>query len=331
MRSLNLDQLRALIEVIEQGSFSAAARRLNLTQPAVSLQVRELERRFGVRLIERMGKQAHATAPGTELAEAARRIFRECEQADGAMRRFRDGWIGRVHIGATNTAMMYDLPPVLRQLRLEHSGIELHITNMPTRESVEQILQNKLDLALVTLPVANKRLRITPLRRQQLVAIFPAGTKDLPDRITPAYVARHTLIIEYTRGAVHALIMRWLAGQMPLPRPPMHLGTVEALKTATASGVGMSIVPDVAVAQPTPDLLARPLHPAVPCTLALIEHRNKPNEAAIEIVRNALLDMRTVPPALTRRANGASRTRARPASRPARPAAPRPPGAIPAP
>ena len=65
MRSLNLDQLRTLLEVIELGSFSAAARRLNLTQPAVSQHIRELERRFGVRLIERMGKQAHATAPGT--------------------------------------------------------------------------------------------------------------------------------------------------------------------------------------------------------------------------------------------------------------------------
>ena len=77
MRGLNLDQLQALLEVVEQGSFSAAARRLNLTQPAISLQIRELERRFGVRLIERLGKRAHATVPGRELVEVARRIFRE--------------------------------------------------------------------------------------------------------------------------------------------------------------------------------------------------------------------------------------------------------------
>ena len=102
MRNLNLDQLRTLLEVVELGNFSAAARRLNLTQPAVSLQVRELEQRFGVQLIERMGKQAHATAPGRDLIEAARRIFSECEVADAAMRRFREGWIGRVHLGATS-------------------------------------------------------------------------------------------------------------------------------------------------------------------------------------------------------------------------------------
>ena len=64
MRSLNLDQLRTLTEVVTCGSFSAAARRLNLTQPAVSLQIRELEARIGVRVVERFGKQAHATEPG---------------------------------------------------------------------------------------------------------------------------------------------------------------------------------------------------------------------------------------------------------------------------
>jgi DNA-binding transcriptional LysR family regulator len=292
MRSLNLDQLRTLQEVVDQGSFSGAARQLNLTQPAVSLQIRELERRVGVKLIERMGKKAYVTTPGQQLLEAAQRIFRECEHAEAQMRRFRDGWIGRVRIGTTNTAMTYALPPILRKLRTDHPGIDLQVTNLATRDSVEQILQNKLDFALVTLPVDRTRLRITALRPEKLVAIFPAGTRDLPDRITPGYVARQSLLIESTRGAVHALTMRWLSGQMPLPSAPMYLGTIEALKTAVESNLGMSIVPDVAVAKPTRRLVVRPLQPQVPCTLALIEHRNKPAEPALDIVRKALLELR---------------------------------------
>ena len=292
MRSLNLDQLRTLQEVADQGSFSGAARQLNLTQPAVSLQIRELERRIGVKLIERMGKKAYVTMPGQQLLEAAQRIFRECEYAEAQMRRFREGWIGRVRIGTTNTAMTYALPPIVRRLRTDHPGIDLHVTNMATRDSVEQILQNKLDLALVTLPVDRTRLRITVLRPEKLVAIFPAGTRDLPDKVTPAYVARQSLLIENTRGAVHALTMRWLAGQMPLPRAPMHLGTIEALKTAVESHLGMSIVPDVAVAERRPRLIVRPLQPPVPCTLALVEQRNKPDGPALEIVRKALLELR---------------------------------------
>ena len=292
MRSLNLDQLRTLLEVVELGSFSAAARRLNLTQPAVSLQIRELERRFGVRLLERMGKQAHATVPGRDLVEAAQRIFQDCDLAEAAMRRFRDGWIGRVQIGTTNTAMTYALPPILRRLRLEHPGIDLRLVNLATSESVESIIANRIDLALVTLPVESTKLQITPLRPYLLVAIFPAGMRDVPDEVTPDYVASQPLLLEHARGAVYALVVRWLSGKMPLPRAAMHLGTIESLKTAVASNLGMSIVPDVAVAGHMPDIMVRPLRPPVPSTLALIEHRHKPNEPALEIVRNALLALR---------------------------------------
>ena len=184
---------------------------------------------------------------------------------------------------------------------------------MSTRESVEHVVQNKIDLALVTLPVEKRHLRITPLRAQVLVAILPPGTRDPPDEITPDYVARQRLLVEHRQGAVYALVMRWLSGRTSLPRPPMHLGTIEALKTAVEANLGMSIVPDVAVVKRTTDLVVRPLRPRVPCTLALVEHRAKPNAPALEIVRNALLGLRDRgehKPARTR-ANGAGRSRGR--------------------
>jgi DNA-binding transcriptional LysR family regulator len=297
MRSLNLDQLRAIVEVVERGSFSAAARRLNLTQPAVSLQIRELERRFGVRLIERLGKQAHATVPGRALVEAAQRIFRECDLVDAEMRRFCKGWIGRVHVGTTLSAMIYRLPSILSGVRLDHPGIDLVVTNTPTANSVENIIQNRIDLALVNLPVEDNRLKITPLCSEQLVAILPAGTRDVPDEITPAYVARQALLVEQPSSAAHPLVLGWLsAAQEPSPREPMPLGTIEALKSAVASKLGMAIVPEVAVAMHMSDFIVRPLQPPLARTLALIEHRNKPNEPALEIVRNALLTLRTDEP-----------------------------------
>jgi DNA-binding transcriptional LysR family regulator len=292
MRSLNLDQLRALAEVVEQGSFSAAARRLNLTQPAISLQVRELERRFGMRLVERMGKRTYATAPGRELVEAARRILRECEVADASMQRFREGLLGRVHVGTTSTALTYQLPPILRHLRLQHPGIELHVTQMPTRESVERVIQNQLDFALVTLPVEGANLQITPLRGEMLVAIFPAGTRDVPDEVTPTYVAGQGLLMEHTAGAVSRLVTGWLAEHAHVPRTTMHLGTIEALKSAVAADLGMSIVPDIAVAGRMPGIVVRPLRPALPCTLALIERRDIASDPALDIVRTALLSLR---------------------------------------
>jgi DNA-binding transcriptional LysR family regulator len=294
MRQLNLDHLRALVEVVAQGSFSAAARNLNLTQPAVSLQIRELEARWGVQLIERVGKQALPTAPGRELIERAHRIFRECSAAEESMRHFHDGWLGQVHIATTLTALMYELPPVLRELRSAYPDIDLVVTNMATLDAVERVINNTVDLALVTLPVKSSRLKVTPLRREMLVAILPAGTPDVPDVVTPDYAAGQPLVLEHARGAVYRLVMEWLDQQMPLAYTPMHVGIIEAAKQAVASSLGISIVPDVSVAVPTPDYIVRPLDPPVPCTLGLIEHHNRPSGPAIDIVRRALLGLKTI-------------------------------------
>jgi DNA-binding transcriptional LysR family regulator len=293
VRGLNLDQLRALLEVVEHGSFSAAARRLNLTQPAVSLQIRELERRFGLQLIERLGKRAHPTVPGRELVAAAERIFRECDGIDAAMRRFREGWIGRVHVGSTLTTMIYRLPPILRRVRLAHPGIDLIVGNNMTQANVDGILENRIDLALVNLPVAKRQLKVTPLCPETMVAIFPVGTRGLPDAITPDDASRQTLLVEQQSSAAHALVLGWLSQRGFSPQVPTPLGTVEALKSAVESNLGMAIVPEVSVATHKSDFIVRPLRPPLSRVLALIEHRNKPRARALEIVRNALLTLRT--------------------------------------
>jgi DNA-binding transcriptional LysR family regulator len=295
MRSLNPDQLRTFLEVVECGSFSAAARRLNLSQPAVSLQIRELEQRLGVRLVERLGKHAHATVAGQELVPGAQGILRECDIAYATMRRFRDGVAGRVHVATALTAMVYRLPPILGRLHVDHPGIDVIVSNMPTQDSVEKILQNKADLALVTQPVDNRQLRTTPLLREMMVAIFPAGTRDLPEEIEPEYVAQQPLLLltEARTAAAHPLVMGWLSAVSQWPQQPMPVGTVEALKTSVASDFGMAIVPEVAVAKHTRDIIVRPLRPQLSRTLALIEHHNKSIEPAHEIVRNALLTLQT--------------------------------------
>jgi DNA-binding transcriptional LysR family regulator len=292
MRSLNPDQLRTLIAVVTLGNFSAAGRRLNLTQPAVSLQIRELEQRFGVQLIERHGRQARPTVPGRELVEQAALILSACDNAEASMRRFREGWLGRIHIATTLTALTYDLPPILRKLHREHPGIELAVTNMPTRDSVDAVLQNVADLALITLPIKGSPLQVTPLRPQVLVAILPADMRDVPDIVTPDFFVSQPLILEHARGAVHALVMDWLGGRLPLQGPPMKIGTIEALKQCVASGLGVSIVPDIAVSKPSGEFIVRPLHPSVPCTLALIEQRVKTETTVFRIVKDALLELR---------------------------------------
>ncbi|HEX2115769.1 MAG TPA: LysR family transcriptional regulator, partial [Alphaproteobacteria bacterium] len=182
MRSVNPDHLRALVEVVAQGSFTRAAKRLNLAQPTISLQIRELETRLGVRLVDRLGKRAFATAAGRELIDHARRIQQETDRLIAAMRRHRDGWLGQVRIGSSTTALIYHLPPVLQRLRREQPSIELIVTTGTTTGVVERILRNEIDLGIVSLPVSERQLDVIPLKAEPLVAIFAARTRNLPDR-----------------------------------------------------------------------------------------------------------------------------------------------------
>ena len=163
MRSVNIDQLRALIAVMELGSFTGAARRLNLTQPAISLQIRELELRYGVQLLERMGKKAFATSAGRDLVEHARRLVAEEAQAEFAMRRYRDGQSGRVSIGMSITTLNYFVPDALRTLHQEAPDIQLRVEIGTTRETLEKLADNRLDLGITNLPVADEKFSVEHL------------------------------------------------------------------------------------------------------------------------------------------------------------------------
>jgi DNA-binding transcriptional LysR family regulator len=294
MRSLNLDQLRALAEVADLGSFSAAARRLNLTQPAVSLQIRELEIRFGLALIERMGKRASPTAAGRALIEHGRRMMTEADRALAAMRRHKDGRIGRVHIGTGVTALTYLLPPLLRRLRADYPDIELVITTGTTDSVVERMLANAIDLGFVTLPVDARVFTVTPIRRDPLLAILPAGGNKPPAAITPAELARRPLIFEYGRSNHTRMTQNWMRAAGLDARPVMEIDNIEAIKPLVAAGLGASVIPSAAIKnrRAIPGVIVRPLKPPLARTLALIQRRDKPDDPALRAVRDAFMTLK---------------------------------------
>src|SRR5438034_2112746 len=173
MRSLNLDQLRAFVEVVERGSFTAAAKELNLTQAAVRHQVQELERRFQVALVERFGKRAYLTQAGEKLIEHARSLLDEDLRTQVAMRDFGDGWLGRVRIGTSMTVLMYVLPPVLRQLKTDYPQLEISLKAGLTANTLQMLKTNALDLGLCALPIKDPAFQAAVLFDDELVAILP--------------------------------------------------------------------------------------------------------------------------------------------------------------
>lgn len=303
MRSLNLDQLRTLLAVVGHGSFSAAAKRLNLSQPAVSLHVRELETRLGVGLVERLGKKAYATAAGRELIEHAERLMQAEESAVFSMRRHREGLAGRVRIGTNAHYLIYCLPPVLRRLRAEFPMIELVITTDITSGLVERLERNEVDVGLLTLPVEERAFAVTLVRRYPMFAALPAAYGDIPDKVTPAYAARHPLIAEYRRSAVGSQVSGWFQAGGVAMRRAMELDNVEAMVSVVAAGLGMSFVDDLPTfrersALAGGDIVLRPLDPPLTRSIGIVVRRDKPMDPALAIVRQALLGLaeEAVPP-----------------------------------
>lgn len=293
MRNLNLDQLRSLIEVVERGSFTEAAKRLHLTQPAISQQIGELERRCGLQLIERVGKRAFATAAGRELIMRGRRILADAEHALVAVRQHKEGTAGRVHIGTGPTALVYLLPPAVRRLRDSHPDIELVITSGTTHTISEGLLSNVLDLGFTALPVDSKELDVVPVRTDPMVAILPATDRAIPDKLTPADVARRSLILEYQRVPHQQLSRAWLQAGGVAVRPVMEFDSIEAIKSAVSAGLGMAIVPGPAMTHGPPmnSVLVRPLDPPLVRTLGLVQRKGRAESAALKLVRDMILGL----------------------------------------
>src|SRR5436190_21957055 len=276
MRSLNLDQLRAFIEVAEHGSFTAAAKELNLSQPAITHQVHELEQRFQIPLLERLGKRTYLTDAGKTLVEHARHLLNEDARASDAMRRFTEGWLGRVRIGTSMTVLMYALPPLLRQIKSDHPQLEINLKAGLTAATLDLLKLNALDLGLCALPIEDPAFETVPLFADPLVAILPAKLRPVPKRVTPAFVARCPLILGNQDSALRRTVTDWLASVGPVPKPVMEFDNVEAIKSVVAVGLGASVVPSLSLGKghvAVTNMTVRPINPRLSRRIGLVKLR----------------------------------------------------------
>ena len=246
MKSLNLDYLKTFIAVIESGSFSAAADRLGLTQPAVSLQIRQLEKSLGTVLIERVGRIARATVAGEALLAHAAGIDAAVSSAITAVSRHTAEGAGRIRIGTGATACIFLLPPILTHLRQRFPHLEITVTTGNTSEIVKAVEDNLLDVGLVTMPVSSRSLSITPVMDDEFVLVAPAGM-PLPSRITAAVLSTRAVIAFEPGGNTRRITDEWFARSGTKLKPVMSLGSVEATKAMVDVGLGCAILPALAV------------------------------------------------------------------------------------
>lgn len=295
MRGLNLDHLQAFVEVVRLGTFSAAAERLSLTQPAVSLQVGQLEKRLGVKLVERLGRRAMPTAAGQELLDHAGRIDGAVAAALDALAPHSKGEAGRLRLGTGGTASVYLLPPVLRGLRLRFPRLEIIVTNGNTPEIVADIEDNRLDLGFVTLPASGRMLQVTPVLEDELVVITSRDGIVLPVRVTAAVLGRLPVLISEVGSNSRRLSDQWFARSGVAFKPVMALASTEAIKELVGAGLGCGVLPRLALRgkEPKAGLVARSLSPAVHRTLGIVVRRDKVLHRPLKEAIRALAALRS--------------------------------------
>lgn len=251
MAILNLDHLTTFRLVISRGTFSGAAEALGLSQPAVSLQIRQLEQALQVRLIERTSRGIKPTPAGITLCEHCIKIDAAVGAAVESVSLHSDDITGTVTVGTGATACIHLLPPLLQELRQTHPLLKVDVRTGNTSDIVRGVEENRIDIGLVTLPAAGKCLSITPLGTEEFVIILEKdpAERDIKPLSAEDLLSLPLIIFEPGSGT-RSLIDEWFRDAGQVARPVMELGSIEAIKRMVRAGLGYGIVPRMSVESP---------------------------------------------------------------------------------
>ncbi|MGA2583160.1 MAG: LysR family transcriptional regulator [Tepidisphaeraceae bacterium] len=269
---MNLNHLAVFHAVAEEKSVTGAARRLLVSQPAISKQLRQFEKYIGIKLFERRSRGVRPTEAGTLLASYAMRVFALAEEAECAVGELRGLKRGRLRVGASTTVGVYLLPDVFVRFRAAYPGIQLQLDIAPSDTLAKRLRDGSLDIALTEGEIGDETLESTIIMHDKLVAIAPHNHPLARRRsVTAVTLCRQPFVVRETGSGTQSLVERTLAQRGITLNPAMSLGSTEAIKRAVASGVGVAIISGLAVALETQakklvvlrlsDLaISRPLH-----------------------------------------------------------------------
>ncbi|GLK75250.1 transcriptional regulator [Methylopila jiangsuensis] len=242
IRSLTLKQLRALAEVADTGSVSAAARRLSVTPPAVTMQVQLLEAALGLPLLDRTGEKFRPTDAGREVAVAAARIeaaLRDCVAALEAMKGL-DG--GRVAVAIISTAK-YFAPMALGVFARAHPNVDVSLTIGNRAEVIALLRSDAVDVAIMGRPPEDLETEQVVIGDHPHVVIAPpdhplAGRGPLP----PQALTGHTFLMREQGSGTRGLMERLFGEEGVRPKAGMEIGSNETIKQAVIAGLGLAFI-----------------------------------------------------------------------------------------
>ncbi len=249
---MNLRDLRYLVAVAEHRHFGRAAEACFVSQPTLSTQIKKLERELGVQLVERNPRHVLMTETGERIVERARIILGETDNIAEIARRAIDPESGSLRIGLFPTLAPYLLPHVVPQLHARFPNLELLLVEEKTEVVLQRLRDGKLDAGVLALPVPDEQLHMEPLFTEDFVLAVPT-THPLADSDGPidpsVLTGEHVLLLEEGHCLRdQALSVCQLVGASE--RTGFRATSLETLRQMVAAGVGVTLLPELAVQPP---------------------------------------------------------------------------------
>lgn len=240
---MDFDQLHVFLEVARLKSFSRAAMSCFRTQPAISAQIRLLEEEVGERLFDRSGGKVALTDAGRLWQDYAQRLLALREEGRRAVADLDHTPRGELRIAANEGSCLHVLPEVFAAFKRQHPGVQVHIHRGEHNDILEEVLENRADFGVVSLPVRDPRLKVVPLHRDEILAVvhprhpLSQGAGPVP----LAELARQPLLLPRS-GQTRETLEELLAPHAPL-QVSMELDSTELLKGFAAAGLGIAFLP----------------------------------------------------------------------------------------
>jgi len=241
-RHLTVRQLEVLAAVGREGSVTAAAESLHLTQPAVSMQLRQLEQHLELALFETVGRRLQITEPGKELVQLAVELLARIDDLEQTARSLRGVGHGRVRLGVVSTAK-YFAPRLLAQFVKLHSGVEFKLTIHNRAEIIDQLQSYAIDLGIMGQPPEGMQLDGTAFAPNPLVAIAaPSHPLSLRRGLHPHDLANQPFIVREAGSGTRSAMDRYLGEHEVKVRQVMEADSNETIKQAVMAGIGLGFV-----------------------------------------------------------------------------------------
>jgi LysR family transcriptional regulator, hydrogen peroxide-inducible genes activator len=293
MNNLTLRQLRYFDALARHGHFGRAAEASAISQPALSMQIRELELTLGTPLFERGPRQVRLTGFGEDVLSRVRDILRAVEELGDLARASGDSLAGRLRIGVIPTIAPYLLPRVVGRLAERYPGLDLHVRETVTPRLLQELAEGRLDAAIVALPVSEASLTEVALFSEAFVLVRPPEDEGKPVPNAESLGRMRLLLLEEGH-CFRDQALSFCNLTSATPREILDGSSLTTLVQMVSAGIGVTLIPEMAVRVETrsgPVSLARFPAPGPSRTIGMVWRRTSPLASRLmriaEVVRDA--------------------------------------------